>query len=227
MVNGTFPIEESARRLGHYRWIEMRLFEVLGSWVATVPELEVKLQHGPHSFHHAWHAELWDELLPQRRGVDRQALAAPPNNTMVQFVDALASPRGRAQTIERLVGVYRVLIPHKIAVYTHHLERASPVTDGPAIRSLRLVLQDEREDGRQGELLLRSLLRGEEDVQRAAAHEAWLERLLMTAGGIAGPGTLGPPAGSSQSQAGMGGAGVESLDMGVLGHPPGSTSLGG
>ncbi len=227
MLNGTFPIEEAARRLGHYRWIEMRLFEVLGGWVATVPELEVKLRLGPHSFHHAWHAELWDELLPQLRGVDREALTAPPNDTMAQFVEALSSARGRGQTIERMVGVYRVLIPHKIAAYTHHLDRALPVTDGPALRSLRLVLQDEREDVREGELLLQSLLRGEEDVQRAAAHEGWLAGLLMTAGGIAGPGTLGPAAESSQPQAGVGGGAVESLGVGVLGHPPRSTSLGG
>ena len=37
---GTFDVEETARRVGNYKWIEMRLFEVLGGWVATVPELE-------------------------------------------------------------------------------------------------------------------------------------------------------------------------------------------
>ena len=28
---GTFDVEESARRVGHYKWIEMRLFEALVS----------------------------------------------------------------------------------------------------------------------------------------------------------------------------------------------------
>ena len=53
------PVEESARRVGTYKWIEMRLFEALGGWVATVPELDVKLVLGRHCYHHAWHAELW------------------------------------------------------------------------------------------------------------------------------------------------------------------------
>ena len=44
---GLFPVEESARRVGNYKWAEMRLFEVLGGWVATIPELDVKLVLGP------------------------------------------------------------------------------------------------------------------------------------------------------------------------------------
>ena len=39
---GIFSVEESARRVGNYKWIEMRLVEVLGGWVATVPELDVR-----------------------------------------------------------------------------------------------------------------------------------------------------------------------------------------
>ena len=44
---GLFTVEESAARVGHYKWIEMRLFETLGGWVATVPELDVKMVLGP------------------------------------------------------------------------------------------------------------------------------------------------------------------------------------
>ncbi len=165
----------------------MRLFELLGGWVATVPELDVKLRLGPHSFHHAWHAELWHELVPELRDIDAEALTVPPNDTMVQFMEALAGAAGGEETIERMVGVYRVLIPHKVAAYTHHLEHASPITDGPTVRSLRLVLQDELEDGREGEMLLQSLLRTDEEVQRATVHKAKLEALLLGAGGIAGP----------------------------------------
>ena len=55
---GLFDVEDSARRVGHYKWIEMRLFEVLGGWVATVPELDVKIKLGVHCYKHAWHAEL-------------------------------------------------------------------------------------------------------------------------------------------------------------------------
>ena len=54
-----------------------------------------------------------------------------------------------------------------------------------------LALQDEFEDWRDGEMLIQSLIETPEEVDRAAAHQARLEKLLIAAGGIAGPGTIG------------------------------------
>lgn len=188
---GIFSVEESARRVGNYKWIEMRLFEVLGGWVATVPELDVKMRLGTHCYHHAWHAELWHKRLPELREMNPDRLTVPPNDELVAFVDAMTEPEAPELTIEKLVGAYRVLIPHKIAAYTYHLNNTSTITDAPTIRSLRFVLQDELDDWRDGEMLLQSLIDSPEDVDRAAAHQAKLEKLMLAAGGIAGPGSLG------------------------------------
>jgi hypothetical protein len=106
-------------------------------------------------------------------------------------MDTLTEPEAADQTIEKLVGVYRVLIPHKIAAYTFHLNNTSTITDAPTIRSLKLVLNDEFEDWRDGEMLIQSLLETEEEVRRAADHQAKLESLLLAAGGIAGAGSIG------------------------------------
>jgi hypothetical protein len=110
---------------------------------------------------------------------------------MVAFVDAMTEPEGPELTIEKLVGVYRVLIPHKIAAYTYHLNNTSTITDAPTIRSLKFALQDEFDDWRDGEMLIQSLIETDDEVDRATAHQARLEKLLLAAGGIAGPGTIG------------------------------------
>ena len=188
---GSFTVEETAKRVGHYKWIEMRTFEVLGGWVATVPELDVKLRLGTHTYHHAWHAELWHKRLPELREMNQERLNAPPNDEMVAFVDALTEPEAPDLTIEKLVGVYRVLIPHKIAAYTFHLNNTSRITDAPTMRSLKFALDDEFEDWRDGEMLIQSLLETSDEVQRAADRQAELEKLLLAAGGIAGPGSIG------------------------------------
>jgi len=190
---GLFDVEETARRVGNYKWIEMRLFEVLGGWVATVPELDVKIRLGAHCYKHAWHAELWNKRLPELREMNTERLTLPANDTVVAFIDAMCEPESPDQTIEKLVGVYRVLIPHKIAAYTYHLNGTSTVTDAPTIRSLNFVLGDEFDDWRDGEMMIQSLIETADEVKRAAAHQARLERLLVDAGGIAGPGTLGQP----------------------------------
>jgi hypothetical protein len=188
---GSFTVEETARRVGHYKWIEMRLFEVLGGWVATVPELDVKLRLGTHCYHHAWHAELWHKRLPELREMNPERLTAPPNDELVAFVDALTEPEAPELTIEKLVGAYRVLIPAKIAAYTYHRNNTSTITDAPTIRALGFILQDEMDDWRDGEMMLQSLIETPEELQRAIDHQHKLQALLLAAGGIAGPGTIG------------------------------------
>jgi hypothetical protein len=110
---------------------------------------------------------------------------------MVSFVDAMREPEAPELTIEKLVGVYRVLIPRKIAAYTFHLNATSRITDAPTMRSLKFILQDEFEDWREGEMLLQSLIETPEEVERAANRQRELEQLMLGAGGIAGPGSIG------------------------------------
>jgi hypothetical protein len=120
-----------------------------------------------------------------------ERLTLPPNDELVAFVDALTEPEGPDLTIEKLVGAYRVLIPAKIAAYTYHLNNTSTITDAPTIRSLKFALADEFEDWRDGEMMLQSLILTEDQLQRAIDHQAKLQRLLLAAGGIAGPGSIG------------------------------------
>ncbi|CAN5440674.1 hypothetical protein BH18ACT1_BH18ACT1_13450 [soil metagenome] len=188
---GLFNVEDTARRVGHYKWIEMKLFEALGGWIATVPELDIKMRLGTHCYHHAWHADLWNKRLPELREMNPDRLTVPANDELVTFVDAPTEPEAPELTLEKLVGVYRVLIPHKVAAYTYHRNGTSRITDAPTIRSLTFILQDEQEDWREGEMLIQSLIETPEDVDRAAAHQARLEKLVLAAGGIAGPGSIG------------------------------------
>ena len=190
---GLFTVEETAVRVGHYTWVEMKLFEALGGWIATVPELDVKLRLGTHAYHHAFHAELWHKRLPELREMNPARLTVPAPG-MDTFMEAMTEPEGPGETIEKLVGVYRVLIPHKIAAYTYHLNNTSEITDAPTIRTLKLALQDEFEDWRDGEMSIQSLVETAEEVERAAAHQVRLEKLVLAAGGIVGPGSLGAPA---------------------------------
>ena len=201
---GSFTVEETARRVGHYKWIEMKLFEALGGWIATVPELDVKMRLGTHCYHHAWHADLWNKRLPELREMNPDRLTVPANDELVAFVDALTEPEDPSLTIEKLVGVYRVLIPHKVAAYTYHRNNTSRITDAPTIRSLGFILQDEHADRTEGELLIESLIETEEEAERAAAHQLALEKIVLRAGGIAGPGTLGDaPQGSGAEAVGV------------------------
>src|SRR4051795_10453491 len=187
---GAFTVDETARRVGHYKWVESRLFEALGGWIATGPELDVKMRLGAHCYHHAWHADLWNKRLPELREMNTERLTLPAPG-MEEFMAAMTEPEAADRTIEKLVGVFRVLLPHKIAAYTYHLNNTSTITDAPTIRSLKFALQDEFDDFRDGEMLIQSLIETEEEVDRAMAHQGRLEKLMLAAGGIAGSGSIG------------------------------------
>src|SRR5437763_8400378 len=100
---GAFTVEETARRVGNYKWVEMRLFEALGGWVATVPELDVKMRLGTHCYKHAWHADLWNKRLPELREMNTDRLTVPANDAMVRFMDAVTVLVAPAATTEKLV----------------------------------------------------------------------------------------------------------------------------
>ncbi len=179
-TSSALSLEELARRTGAYCWLEGRLFETLGSWVSTVPESEVKLALASHARQHAWHAELWQERLPLIPHSSPERLTAPTSAEVGAFAAAVAEARSEDQTIEKLVGAYRVLLPRMVAAYSEHLRVTSEVSDGPVIRALRLVLSDELEGWARGEQLVQSLLRSEGQVRRAADHQARLEAMLTT-----------------------------------------------
>jgi hypothetical protein len=103
----------------------------------------------------------------------------------------MREPEAPELTIEKLVGVYRVLIPRKIAAYTFHVNSTSRITDAPTMRSLNFILQDEFDDWREGEMLLQSLIETPEEVERAANRQRELEQLMLATGGIAGPDSIG------------------------------------
>ena len=188
---GSFTVDETARRVGHYKWFEMRMFELMAGWIATVPELDVKLRLGAHSYHHAFHSELWHKRLPELREMNPDRKTVAPNPELEAFVTALGAPEGDDKTLEKLVGMYRVALPAVIATYTYHRNNTSSITDSPTIRSLNFCLNDDMEEWVESEMTIQSLVTNEAEARRAADHQAHLTTLLIASGGIAGPGSVG------------------------------------
>lgn len=190
-----FTVEELAQRAANYLWTEERLFELLGGWVDSVAEPDVAVMLAEHSHHHAWHADMWRDRIPELAHLNPERLGHAPNHEWVDLFDALAAPggseaEGAAPTIARLVGVYRVLIPHLVAVYSTHLRRAVPVADANTIRTLKLVLRDDLDHWRQGETQLQRLIAAAEQVDAAVARQGHLQHLVLASGGVCGPRTL-------------------------------------
>jgi len=184
---GALPLEEQARVVGAYQWIERRLFEVLGGWVATEAVAEARLAFDVYSRQHAWHAELWAERLPVLDGLDPATLTLPPSVEVDRLLALLAGAApGQASvaggTLLRLVGLARVVLPRLIAGYGLHLRRAALVADGPVVRSLRLVVHDEIEAWQETETLVQTLVDRPHDIAVVTAHQQAMEEVLAGIG---------------------------------------------
>ncbi len=173
-------IHDTARRMSHYRWMEERLFEVMGAWATAVPEPAVKRYLATQCHRHSWHASLWQERLPVLSGVAVDEPMPMPDASLITFIEALASPVGPDTTIEKLAGACRVLLPRLVAAYQTHLVSTDQLIDGPTHRVLTLALRDEQEGWQEGELLLQSLIQTAPEAARAAVHQARLEGILVT-----------------------------------------------
>jgi hypothetical protein len=161
---------------------------ILGGWIALTPELSAKLLMGRHVWDGAQHADAWGKRLPELRASAQ--VSEPASARLVAFMDALEAAETPEQTIERVVGVYRVLKPHLLAVYEAHLARANAVYEPPTCRILARCIQDERRHIAAGETILRHLLRTPALEERARACESRLWALLEAAGGVTGSGSV-------------------------------------
>ena len=185
-----WTVEESIERIVNYRWAEQHLSAAMGGWVATIPELDVKSMFGPHCYQHAWHADLWRLRLPELREKDEDR-SEPANEAFVEFMDELTSPDDADATIEKLVGVFRVLVPHLLAVYSFHQRVTSPILDAPTVRILKFMIDDDVEQLITGEMMIQDLARTQKLRTRAGKWQTHLDVLLGKSGGVAGEHTLG------------------------------------
>ena len=184
---GGFTIEESARRLGNFRWIEMRLFELLGGWVALTPEPEIKVWLADESRHHGWHSELLEERLPEVRDLSPERQTVAPDAAFAALVEALGTVDGDRATIGRLTALTHVVLPHLTDAYRAHLERCTPVADRAVTRTLGFIVADLTAEALTAGALLDSIVRDDDDAAVLVERRAAFEALLAASAGISGP----------------------------------------
>src|SRR5207245_9466005 len=88
----------------------------------------------------AQHADLLGKRLPELRS--RAQVSEPPNAAFVTFMHTLAGRAQPEETIERPVGIFRVLTPHLLSIYAQHLSACNPVYEPPTIRILARLVHD-------------------------------------------------------------------------------------
>jgi hypothetical protein len=184
-IGGAFTVEENAKRLLRYFYLERRLAQALGSWTLAIPELEVKLETGRHIFYHMDAARTLRERLTEQEmrlaDIDGFRDAA-----IDRFIDEMLSA---SDTPELLVGAHLVAGKALQLAYRHHIDDTDTVTDAPTIRILTRILVDYEPMLSWAEAAVEAYVAGGIEESRLARWRWHLERVLGSIGGANGSAT--------------------------------------
>lgn len=181
-LGGKFSVEENARRLFRFFYLERRLAQAIGAWTLTIPEFEVKVESGRHLFYHADAAR----ALRERLNEQEQRLAAIDayrNEEIDRFIEELLSA---ADAPELLVGLHQVAGKALQTAYRHHIDDTDPITDAPTIRALKRILLDYDPMLEWAQAAIQAYVEGGIDEARLATWRWHLQRLLGSIGGVTG-----------------------------------------
>jgi len=175
-------VEDAARRLLRYYWVEKRLARIVVSRLPATPEWEVKGGFALHQWLDVEHSlNLAARILELQPDAD---LESPPDPDLEKF---LAQVEQAQDTMELLAGAYRVARADLVLAYRLHVDAVNPLVDYPTRRALRLNLQEEEEALGWGARSLGALIgTSVENELRIRKWEEHLRLYLIAARGAAG-----------------------------------------
>ena len=193
-IGGAFSVDESARRIIHYRFAENVCMTTASGWASSAQAIKVKFAMGEHCYHDSIHSFWLGQRLPELRVTEKMDhetpptlrtsyQAEPPNEEFLKFCETMQL---QTDQLLRLVGLYRVMKTHLAVYYRHHALVTDQVCDTPTVRILNHILLEEEEHLRWGQAIYEEM--ADTPAKRRAALE-WqleLEDLLVKSGGVTG-----------------------------------------
>jgi hypothetical protein len=134
-------ILEWADRIESARALELEVAGVLGAWVPRIVPTGAKLLLARHARHFAWHAELWDGLVP--------VLHDRPEGSAV-VAESLLTAEAALTGVTEPKAVYDDVLPLVVAAYRRWSGESTPIAERPVMRVLDLVLHDLDFDAQEG-----------------------------------------------------------------------------
>jgi hypothetical protein len=134
-------IVEWAERIESARALELQLAGALGEWVSRIEPAGAQLLLARHARHFAWHAELWDGIVPVLH--DRTEGSTITEPTLQEAATALAA-------VTEPKAVYDDVLPLVVAAYRGWSGESTPIAERPVMRVLDLVLHDVDFDAQEG-----------------------------------------------------------------------------
>src|SRR5215471_6358842 len=103
---------------------------IMAGWIATIPEVPVKTGLGKIVWESAQAADALGKRLPELRAGRNLSMASEaPNSGYAELIQEVAVPESPDRTIEKLAGLFDVLMPHLVDVYEETMRATDQICD--------------------------------------------------------------------------------------------------
>src|SRR5438067_11363155 len=130
-----FGVEEAARRLRRFAYVQQRLAFLATAHLNATPEWEVKQALSLHSWLDAEHATMLRKRVAEMR-TPEAALNHAPDDFLDRAVEEAMHSRGTAELVTAIYGVIR---PDLLTALDRYLAVTNSIADHPSCRALKLI----------------------------------------------------------------------------------------
>jgi hypothetical protein len=130
-------VKQRGDHVATFRWVEVRLMEMLAAWVPTTPEMEVKLVFGAHIWDTAQHADVLGKRTHELRLPLHDSLEPARG-----YIDLLTDVARTVDTSKRIAAFYDCVLPGLERRFRRYVERVDTLLDGPTVRIVERILGD-------------------------------------------------------------------------------------
>jgi hypothetical protein len=131
----TFTVKQRGQHVATFRFVEVRLMEILAAWIPSTPEMEAKLLFGPHVWDCAQAADALGKRAHELRLPLHHSLQPVP--AYIAVLDDLAVIQGASQ---RIAALYDAVLPRLSERYRRYLAQTDTLMDAPTVRVMERVL---------------------------------------------------------------------------------------
>jgi len=177
-----YGVDENVELMRRYNYVESQLYKISAAFINPTPEWEVKGALSLHLYLDGEHSQALRQRVAELRRPPLYLDQCPDPKLEALMEEALRV----ANTIELLVGVFRVIRPALLAAYKKHLAETNPLFDFPTCRLLRTAIAEEEQMIAWGKQAIAAMVKIEVEGQIAESWQRHLTAYLKAAGSISG-----------------------------------------
>jgi hypothetical protein len=160
-------VNDRVRAIATFRFIEVRLMEIVAGWTPTTAEMEAKVLFGRHIWDFAQHADALGKRTFELRQPEHYTLRATED-----YVGLLENAAKATSTSERLSTMYDAVLPGLERRYRDYIAATDAILDEPSLIIIDRILVDLARMRRDAAALREEIGIGAADVASLVASEA-------------------------------------------------------